>query len=62
MGVTEDLIVVAVGTNEEITLQMIGIVMLVAIPFAGFSELVVDQERFDHFERLATWLTTALVD
>ena len=62
MGATEDLIVVAVATNEEITLQMIGIVMLVTIPFAGFSELVVDQERFGHFEWLAAWLTTTLVD
>lgn len=62
MGVTEDLIVVVAATNEEITLQMIGIIVLVAIPFAGLSELVVDQEGFAYFERIAVWLATALAN
>lgn len=62
MGVMEDLIVVAVATSEAITLQMLGIIVVVAIPFAGISELVVDQESFGYFDRLAEWLAAALAD
>lgn len=53
MGVTEDLTVVLLATNEEITLEVIGIIVLVAIPFAGLSELVVDRPEFDLLECFA---------
>lgn len=43
MGVTEDLIAVTLTTGEPITWKMIGIITLVAIPFAAIGELIVDR-------------------
>ncbi|MFB6116709.1 MAG: hypothetical protein ABEK10_04335 [Candidatus Nanosalina sp.] len=42
LGTVEDLIAVKAATGEPITLQTIGIIIAVSIPFAAFSELVVD--------------------
>ena len=44
MGVVEDLIAVTLITGEPITLQIIGIVTLVAIPFSIIGELIVDYQ------------------
>lgn len=52
-GVTEDVLAVVVATDAEVTLEVIAVVVLIAIPFAILSELVVDHPRFIHFERLA---------
>lgn len=41
---------------------MLGIIVVVALPFAGFSELVVDEDRFEYFDRIAAWLASALTD
>ncbi len=49
MGVTEDLIAVKLTTGAEIDFRIIGIVLLVAIPFAAFSELVVDRRDLLEF-------------
>lgn len=46
MGVLEDLIAIAFATEETINFQVIWIVLLVAIPFAFISEVVVDHPRF----------------
>ena len=46
MGVFEDLIAIAFATDSEINLTVIWIVLLVAIPFAFLSEVVVDHPRF----------------
>ncbi len=46
MGVVEDIIAVRFSTDEEITLRVIGIVFLVALPFAVISEYIVDHPRF----------------
>ena len=43
MGVVEDLIVVTLSTGEPITWKVIGIVILVTIPFAAVGELIVDR-------------------
>lgn len=42
IGITEDLIAIKFATDAEITLDVIWIVVLVAIPFAILGELVVD--------------------
>ena len=42
LGVTEDIIAVKVATGETLTWEVIGIIVLVAIPFAIIGELVVD--------------------
>lgn len=53
MGVVEDLIAVRLATGEPITLKVIGVVFLVAIPFAAFSELIVDDTDFlERFKNL----------
>lgn len=43
MGITEDLIAVKLATGEVITWEIIGIVTIVAIPFAAIGELIVDR-------------------
>ena len=46
VGITEDIIAIKFATGEDITPRVIGIVVLVAIPFALFGEFVVDQIDF----------------
>jgi len=43
MGTVEDLIAVKLATGETIDPKMIFVVVAVAIPFAAFSELIVDR-------------------
>ena len=45
-GLIEDLIAVRAVSEVVINAQVIGIVLLVAIPFAVLSELIVDHPRF----------------
>ncbi|MFB6159743.1 MAG: hypothetical protein ABEJ61_01030 [Haloferacaceae archaeon] len=52
MGVVEDVVAIAVTTDAAITPATIGVVVLVAFPFAFLSELVVDHPAFEYFERL----------
>lgn len=52
MGVTEDIIAIAVTTDADITPEMIGIAVVVALPFAVLSELVVDHPAFGYFEQM----------
>ena len=44
MGIVEDLIAVTLITGEPITTEIIGLVTLVAIPFAIIGELIVDYQ------------------
>lgn len=46
MGVSEDLIAVFISTGEPITMRVVMIATLVALPFAAFSELIVDRMDF----------------
>lgn len=41
-GVTEDIIAIKLATDAEITFQILKVAFLVAVPFAIFSELIVD--------------------
>ena len=49
MGIIEDLIAVKAVTDITITWKMAGIIALVALPFAAFSELVVDAKPLFSF-------------
>jgi len=42
LGTVEDVLAVWLVTGEQITIETVGIIVGVAIPFAAFSELVVD--------------------
>lgn len=46
MGVSEDLLAVWLSTGEPITWNVLGIVILIALPFAFLSEYVVDHPKF----------------
>ena len=46
MGITEDVIAIFAATGEPITMTVVVIATLVAIPFAVFSELIVDRLDF----------------
>lgn len=45
-GIFEDLLAIGFATSERITLRVIFIVLIVALPFAFLSEIVVDHPRF----------------
>lgn len=45
MGIAEDLIAVRIVTGEPISWEVVGIVALVALPFAAIGELLVDRVR-----------------
>jgi hypothetical protein len=46
IGVTEDLLAIKLTTGEPITLRIIGIVILIAIPFALLGEVIFDRIDF----------------
>jgi len=46
IGITEDLIAIKFATGEEITFKIIGIVILIAIPFAVLGEVIFDRIDF----------------
>ncbi len=46
IGITEDLIAIKFTTGGSITLRIIGIVVLIAIPFAIVGEIVFDRIDF----------------
>lgn len=53
LGVTEDLLAIFLVTNEPIDLRVFGIAFFVALPFAIFSELIVDHNKFKNI--VAKW-------
>jgi hypothetical protein len=53
VGVVEDIIAVALVSDEPITWKVIGIVVLIAIPFAALGELLVD--RIDFVKIVRRW-------
>ena len=46
LGVVEDLIAISLATDKAIDLRVFIIAFLVAFPFAVFSELIVDHDKF----------------
>lgn len=46
VGIVEDLIAVKYAAGAEITLEILGIVVLIAIPFAVLGEILIDQVDF----------------
>lgn len=46
LGVTEDLIAISLATDKAIDARVFIIAFLVALPFAIFSELIVDHNKF----------------
>jgi len=45
MGIVEDLIAINLATGETITWKVVGIIALVALPFAAIGELFIDRIR-----------------
>ncbi len=55
VGVVEDIIAVKMTTGASITAETVGIVVLIAIPFAFLGEILVDQVDFiELWERYKT--------
>ncbi len=46
IGIVEDLIAIEFATNAKITWRVVGIVFLVAVPFAFLGEVLVDRIDF----------------
>lgn len=57
MGLLEDLLALKLATGAEIDLRVIGIVLMVAVPFAAFSELVVDREEFKAWRKFSSFIS-----
>lgn len=51
LGVIEDMIAIKAATGASIDFNMVKIAFFIALPFAIFSELVVDHPRFWKFAR-----------
>lgn len=49
IGVIEDVVAVKLTTGEPITLKIVGIIVLIAIPFAILGELFVDRFDFSQY-------------
>ncbi len=49
LGVVEDLIAISLATDKAIDFRVFLIATLVAFPFAIFSELIVDHDKFKNF-------------
>jgi peptidoglycan/LPS O-acetylase OafA/YrhL len=64
MGTFEDLLAVKLATGETIDPSMILIIIAVAVPFAAFSELIVDKPDIrplrETAENLEKWLKKTL--
>lgn len=46
VGIVEDLIAVKIVSNEPITWKIVGVVAVVAVPFAFLGEVVIDRTVF----------------
>lgn len=53
LGIIEDMIAIMLITGESFNLRMLGIVVMVAVPFAAFSELIVDSDDYKITESIA---------
>jgi len=59
-GVTEDILAVLIATDAELSVDIVGVVVLIAIPFAIISELIVDHPKFLTFEKLSTIMESSI--
>lgn len=55
LGVIEDLIAIFLVTNEPIDFRIFWIAFFVALPFAVFSELIVDHNKFKNL--MSRWFS-----
>lgn len=51
MGIAEDLIAIHFATDATITMEVVVVAALVALPFAIFSELIVDWKHIEFVHR-----------
>lgn len=51
LGVVEDMIAIFLATDAQFNWRIVIIAFFVALPFAIFSELIVDHEKFKGFMR-----------
>jgi len=59
-GITEDILAVLIATDAELSVEIVGVVVLIAIPFAIVSELIVDHPKFLAFDRLSTFVNSSI--
>ncbi len=59
-GVTEDILAVLIATDAELMFDIVGVVVLIAIPFAIISELIVDHPKFVTFDNRSLWLNSSV--
>lgn len=53
IGITEDLLAIKLATDQPITLKVIGIIIIIAVPFAVLGEVIFDRIDFSKiFQRL----------
>ncbi|MBY6293953.1 hypothetical protein GLU60_01035 [Nanohaloarchaea archaeon H01] len=56
LGITEDILAINLVTGESFNLRILWIVIAVTVPFAAFSELVVDSEEYKVTEKIVNRL------
>lgn len=60
MGLVEDITAIWFATEAQITVKVVLIALLVAIPFAIVSELIVDWQHFKTVRKIKDEIETAL--
>ncbi len=60
-GVTEDILAVLIATDAELSFEIVGVVVLIAIPFAIISELIVDHPKFLHFDVISMRISSSIL-
>jgi hypothetical protein len=60
-GVTEDILAVLIATDAELSFEIVGVVVLIAIPFAIISELIVDHPKFLHFDVISMQISSSIL-
>lgn len=60
MGLVEDITAIWFATESQITVKVVLIALLVAIPFAAVSELIIDWQHFKTVRKIKDEIETAL--
>ncbi len=60
LGLLEDILAIKFATGEPITAEIVAIVLAVSVPFAAFSELVVDRKDVEISSLLPDFISSRI--
>ncbi|PCR90580.1 hypothetical protein [Natrinema ejinorense] len=60
-GVAEDVLAVLIATDAQLSFDLVVVVVVIAIPFAIISELIVDHPKFLHFDVISMRISSSIL-